>query len=307
MSLVCVCVFWTIFILKLFFWRNILSASRVFSYSTLTRINHSKWTPLDSSLKRRPSGHGGQCHASRPQQFWWFNHRFLLVKCRETIHPAKVLWVFHAEQTVQCGTHYRETIWHFHMFFCYVVKKLASTLPVKTGQTVIWVNKCLSWPLHETGRTGTIPYWGQIRISSQKNLPANLRLWRHWYLSIFLKTSASSWNNGEVEFCWLPWWVRCLFKFLAFFFPTRTIVGKEAQLAQSEATSETWWFFGTLACWIWKLLSCIVTSVERAGGFPCWKKTLFQGRKRHDLCFFSAEVWPLMILRVCIWKKRYIN
>lgn len=151
--------------------------------------------------------------------YWW--------KCRETIHPAKVLWVFHAEQTVQCGTHYREAIWHFHMFFCYVVKKLASTLPVKTGQTVIWVNKCLSWPLHETGRTGTIPYWGQIRISSQKNLPANLRLWRHWYLSIFLKTSASSWNNGEVEFCWLPWWVSCLFKFLAFFSPLEPLLGKK--------------------------------------------------------------------------------
>lgn len=123
--------------------------------------------------------------------YWW--------KCRETIHPAKVLWVFHAEQTVQCGTHYREAIWHVHMFFCYVVKKLASTLPVKTGQTVIWVNKCLSWPLHETGRTGTIPYWGQIRISSQKTClrisdSEGTDIFRFFWKPLLLPETMGRWN-----------------------------------------------------------------------------------------------------------------
>ena len=109
--------------------------------------------------------------------YWW--------KCRETIHPAKVLWVFHAEQTVQCGTHYGETIWHVHMFFLLRCEKTRIYVAGEDRSNCHLSQQVLiltpTW--NRTHRDHTI--LGPNSDFLAKNLPANLRLWRHWYLSIF--------------------------------------------------------------------------------------------------------------------------
>lgn len=108
-----------------------------------------------------------------------------------------------------------------------------------------------------------------------------------------ISDSETYWYNGEVEFCWLPWWVSCLFKFLAFFFPLKPLLGKKnatsskvKRQAKLDDSLALWRIeFGSSSHVSWLLLS-------ELEDFPAEKKHFSKAGKDMIYVFFLQRFDP---------------